>query len=313
MARLNFEQERPSILQLERHSDQLEQGADFLAHYKKLAARTLRSIHRHWLLVVSLVSVAVLLAFTVIQLMPRKYSATALILPSLYSQGQEKIVALASVDAASIVNGEARLVLSDAILQAVVRRLWPEQPAKAEQRMGWLRTMFFPEIRTESLLDRRTSMLRLKVAVVKDTRSYLISISFTASSADEAALVVNTVASEYLRAKSMQRRSAGVSAAEAELQSQRTVYGDLHPRVLQAVDALHDARAGLNALMADEGVRTDEGIKLALPNRTPTSPKGVVILGLFCMLGLLAGIALAIWRDRPVSSHSIRHSDGNCS
>src|SRR5262249_910744 len=45
-------------------------------------------------------------------------------------------------------------------------------------------------------------------------------------------------------------------------------------------------------------VRTDEGIKLALPNRTPTSPRGTVILGLAFMSGLLAGIGLAIWRDR---------------
>ena len=39
-------------------------------------------------------------------------------------------------------------------------------------------------------------------------------------------------------------------------------------------------------------------VKLALPNRTPTSPNGFMILGLSIMLGLLAGIGLAVWRDR---------------
>ena len=39
-------------------------------------------------------------------------------------------------------------------------------------------------------------------------------------------------------------------------------------------------------------------VKLALPNRTPTSPKGFMILGLSIMLGLLAGIGLAVWLDR---------------
>ena len=43
---------------------------------------------------------------------------------------------------------------------------------------------------------------------------------------------------------------------------------------------------------------TDEGVKLATPNRTPTSPKGFVILAMAFMLSLLAGIGLAVWRDR---------------
>ena len=54
-------------------------------------------------------------------------------------------------------------------------------------------------------------------------------------------------------------------------------------------DAIADGR---DAIMADGSV------KLALPNRTPTSPKGFMILGLSIMLGLLAGIGLAVWRDR---------------
>ena len=45
-------------------------------------------------------------------------------------------------------------------------------------------------------------------------------------------------------------------------------------------------------------VTSDESVKLAVPNRTPTSPKGFVILGLSFLSALLAGIGLAIWRDR---------------
>jgi uncharacterized protein involved in exopolysaccharide biosynthesis len=41
----------------------------------------------------------------------------------------------------------------------------------------------------------------------------------------------------------------------------------------------------------------DESVKLAIPNRTPTSPRGFVILGLSFMLALVAGIGLAVWRD----------------
>src|SRR5262245_17409988 len=303
MSMLNFDQERRPAFQPEQGPNQLEQRSDFRAHYEDLAIRTLLSMQRHWFLIVSLVALAALVALIVIPLMPRKYSATALIVPSLYSQEQGKIVALAAVDATSIVNGEARLVLSDTVLQAVVRRLWLEQRSEAGSGSKWLRTMFFPETQTESPFDRALATLRNKMEVVKDTRSYLISISSTASSADEAARIVNTVAVEYLRDKLVQRRRDAVIAAEVELTRQRAVNGEKHPRFLQAVEALDVAHNDLKAVMApDEGgqdaVRTDGGIKLALPNHTPTSPKGTVILGLACMVGLLAGIGLAIWRDR---------------
>jgi capsular polysaccharide biosynthesis protein len=303
MSMLNFDQQRQPAFQLEQDPDQLEHRSDFRAHYENRAIRTLLSMQRHWFLIVSLVALAALVALIVIPLMPRKYSATALIVPSLYSHEQGKIVALASLDATSIVNGEARLVLSDTVLQAVMRRLWPERRPEAGSGSGWLRTVFFPETQTESPFDRELATLRNNMEVVKDTRSYLISISSKASSADEAARIVNTVAVEYLREKLVQRRRDAVIAAEAELTRQRAVNGEKHPKVLQAVDALDVAHNDLKAVMApDEGgqdtVRTDEGIKLAQPNRTPTSPKGTVILGLAFMLGLLAGIGLAVWRDR---------------
>ena len=174
--------------------------------------------------------------------------------------------------------------------------------------------MFLPETRNYSPLDRTVAMLRNKVAVMNDTRSYLISISFTAPSADEAARVVNAFAIEYLRDKDLQRRRDAVAAAEGELGRQLAIYGEKHPKVLQAADGLDAARASLKAGMSPQDggqdeVTSDESVKLALPNRTPTSPKGFVILGLSFLLGLLAGIGLAIWRDRrdEKRKHTIGH------
>jgi uncharacterized protein involved in exopolysaccharide biosynthesis len=152
------------------------------------------------------------------------------------------------------------------------------------------------------------AMLRNKVAVMNDTRSYLISISFTAPSADEAARVVNAFAIEYLRDKDLQRRRDGAAAAESALGSQLAIYGEKHPKVLQAMEELDAARASLKAAMSpqdggqDQVFTSDESVKLAVPNRTPTSPKGFVILGLSFLSALLAGIGLAIWRDRGRAS-----------
>jgi uncharacterized protein involved in exopolysaccharide biosynthesis len=284
-----------------------EQQADLRPHYETVAIRTLRSIHLHWQLIVSFVVIAIVLACLALPLMPRKYSATAFVSPNLYSQEQGKLAPMASVDATSVVNGEARLILSDAALQAVVRSLGTERPEQqqleTEQRLAWLRTLFFPETRVESPIDREIATLRNKVEVAKDTRSYLISISFTASSADEAARIVNAVAVEYLRDKWIQRKRGAVNAAEGELARQLAVNGEKHPKVVQAADGLDAARADLKAFIAsrDDGqvlVGPDEAVKLAVPNRTPTSPKGTVVLGMACMVGLMAGVSLAIWRGR---------------
>jgi uncharacterized protein involved in exopolysaccharide biosynthesis len=295
----------------------VDQRFDFRSHYETLAIDMLQSVRRQWQLILLIVALAVALACLALPLIPRKYSATALVVPNLYSQEQSKSAALASVDATSIVNGEARLILSDGSLQSVVRRLNPEQRPHVQQRWELLRIMFFPETRAESEIDREVATLRSKVEVAKDTRSYLISISFTASSADEAARVVNAIAIEYLRDKWMQRKSAAVGAAEVEFGRQLAVNGDKHPKVMQAADVLDAVRADLKAFTSSTDdvqalVGPEEGVRLAVPNRTPTSPKGKLVLGLACMVGLTVGVSLAVWRDwrhlKPFDVAAVRQS-----
>ena len=102
MNMLKFDHERRPNFQFER--------SDIRSHYEDVAAHILLSIGRHWRLLASLVALALALACIIIPLMPRKYSAEALIYPKLFSREQEKVVALASVDAAAIVTSEARLI-----------------------------------------------------------------------------------------------------------------------------------------------------------------------------------------------------------
>jgi uncharacterized protein involved in exopolysaccharide biosynthesis len=308
---LKFDHEMRPGFQLER--------TDYRAHYEDVAAHTLASIGRHGGLIASLVALALALACIIIPLMPRKYSAEALIYPNLFSREQGRAVALANVDAFSIVTSEARLIRSDAILRAVVKRLGLAPVAVnshswATPDLDWVRAMFLPETRNHSPFDRTVAMLRNNVVVMNDTRSYLISISFAAPSADEAARVVNAFAMEYLRDKAIQRRLDAVNSAEGELGRQLAVYGDKHPKSLQAAEGLESARATLTAAMSpqhsgQDEVTSDESVKLAVPNRTPTSPKGFVILGLSFLSALLAGIGLAIWRDRRDAKrkHTVGH------
>jgi uncharacterized protein involved in exopolysaccharide biosynthesis len=292
-----------------RQNFQLEQ-ADLRARYQNVALDALRSIWRHKGMIVAFVAVGLMLAAMAIPLTPRKYSAEALVYPNLFLREQSngiRVQALASVDANTLINSEARLIHSDAIVRAVVKRLGLDRDLSANSwtswSLDWVKAWLFPETRNYSPVDRAIAMLRNKVAVTNDTRSYLISISYTTASAEEAARVVNSYAIEYLRDKAIQHRLDAVNAAEGELGRLLAIYGDKHFKVMQAVEGLDAARAALKASMSpqdggQDDIVTEEGVKLAVPNRTPTSPKGFVIMGLSFLVSLLAGIGLAVWRDR---------------
>lgn len=283
---------------------------DYRAYYADLAARTLSSIVRHRSFIARFVAVAVALACISIPLVPRKYSAEALIYPSLFSRDEQgKVVALASVDGAAMVTGEARLIRSDTILRAVAARLGHDPKTNSRSWVtlviDWFRGAFLPETHNYSPFDRAVAMLRNKVVVMNDTRSYLISISFTASTADEAAQVVNAFVIEYFRDKMKQLRLSKIRSAEDQLRQQLAVYGDKHPKTLQTMAELEAERAAMSPQAGDQDeVTDDQSVKLAVPNQTPTSPKGFVILGLSFLLALLAAIGVAVWRDR-------REAEGN--
>jgi len=301
MSILKVDHEKLPDLSLER--------SDLRAHYDNAAGRTLSAIARQWKLVLSVACLALGLAGAAIPLIPRQYSATALVYPSLFAAEDGKVLPLGSVDAGSLVNSEARLIVSDAVLQRVVRRLELGGNSAAEQKswmisaQDWLRTALFPETRNHSVFDRQVALLRNKLDVAKDARSYLISVTFIARSPDEATRVVNAIALEYVLGKKILRAQIAIAGAEGELTRQLSVYGEKHPKVLQAHDRLEAARSWLRTTMAadDSGpneASADEAVRLAVPNRTPTSPKGFVILGVSLVVGLLTGIGLALWRNR---------------
>jgi uncharacterized protein involved in exopolysaccharide biosynthesis len=308
----------PLKLDHEKRSDFQFERSDYRAPYEDVTARALSSIVRHKWRIALLVAVVLAVACAVIPIMPRKYTAEALIYPDLFSREQrneqDKVVALASVDAAAIVTGEARLLRSDAFLRAVAKRLGQVREAAlprswAMQQVDWLRITLLPETRTHSPFERTVAMLRNKVAVMNDTRSYLISISFTAPSPDEAARVVNAFVIQYLRDKAIQRQLDRVNSAETVLQQQMAVYGEKHPKALHAAAERDAARAALEAVMnpqdGDQGdIAGDQSVRVAVPNQTPTSPNGFMILGLSFLSALLAGICLAIWLDRRRSTRS---------
>ena len=114
-----------------------------------------------------------------------------------------------TVDAASLVTSEARLIVSDAVLQAAVKA--PSgcirKPGTADARswasaaLDWIRGHgSFRKPATISPFDRRVALLRNRVEVVRG-HALIPHRAFPSLhvSADEAAAVVNAIALQYVQ------------------------------------------------------------------------------------------------------------------
>ena len=300
---LEHDEEGGQIMNAELEFDRLEQF-NLRTHYEEVAANTLLSIVRHTLLIATLVVIALALAGLLISQLPRQYSAEALVHPALFARQEgAKPAPLASIDAGSLVTSEARVIRSRAMVRAVVQRLGldrdPEFAAPSSSvshGVNWVRTTILPETIVTSALDRAIASVSKKLAVSNDTRSYMISITFTAASPDTAANVANAFALEYLRAETMHHLADAVAAASREFAQQSAIYGEKHPRLMGAEAEFEAARARLQAAasrpgMDVSGIAAGEGITLAEPSTTPSGPKGLMIfwIGIRFCSGLRRG------------------------
>jgi uncharacterized protein involved in exopolysaccharide biosynthesis len=306
------------LLELQRNafmSPQLDlerfQPFNLRAHYEDVAVNTLRSIARHAGLIIALVAAPLALAGLVVSQLPRGYSAEALVHPDLFrSEEGTKYMQLANIEGASLVSSEAQLIRSPTMVRAVVKRLGLDEdpefvsPSSAFlDRLAWLREALLPETIVSSPLERAAARVHQRLTVANDTRSYLIAVSFTAASPEKAAKVANAFALEYVRGKTVQRLGDAVAAASRELARQSAIYGERHPSMSQVKTELEAARLRLQAAvngpkMAAREIVPGDGVTLAEPNPTPSSPRGVVILGLTFLAAAASGMGLAVWRDR---------------
>ena len=118
-------------------------NSDFRAYHEDVVLRTLNSVKRHWIVAGSCVLLALAVGISTIPLIPTRYTAVALVYPSLVSSEPGKFT-IGSVDASSVVLGEARLVSSDVVLRAVVKRLGLDVVGSNSGPPSWARKMLEP-------------------------------------------------------------------------------------------------------------------------------------------------------------------------
>jgi uncharacterized protein involved in exopolysaccharide biosynthesis len=284
---------------------------DLRAYYEPIVARRLHSVVRHLPLILGLLVIAIGTASFFVALLPREYTAEALVSPGFFlDEDNSKQVAVASMDGALLVNSDVQFINSPAMARAVVKRLKldadPDFMVSSPVIFRRLKEAIFPERAVNSQLERAVSSIGKRLEVTNNPRSYLISVSFTASSPEKAANIANAFALEYLRAKAIQRLTDAVSMERQKLAQESSIYGERHPSVVRVRAQLEATRLRLQALTtkaeAAPGETFGGGLTLAQSNPTPTSPRGVVILGGALVLALTIGIGCAIWLDRQHAS-----------
>jgi len=294
-------------------------------HYEDVAADMFRSIMRWKFMIAGFVLGAIVLAALLVSVLPRTYTAQALIYPNMSSTENRNPSLSATINATAFVSSEVRRIGSQENTIGVVRRLKLDtNPAFISEPSGFdilrkLKTMVMPETVHATKLARAVARLRSRLQIESQGRTYVIAVRYTANSPEFAAAVVNAVLFEYLHAKEKDRRTREVHAAENELLQLSTLYGKRHPRLAQAEAKLASAKRKLQLAVDNPYSYQSDWFVLAEPNDTPSGPAGKSILGIASILGLVVGTCAAILLGRrdngfktsdEVSAHTSTHCIG---
>jgi Mrp family chromosome partitioning ATPase len=287
-------------------------GIGISSFYESLAFDALRALWRARLLIASFVAAGLVLATLAVFLMPKSYTTEAVVRLDFGREDPVKAKAppTATMDAAVLVETEARLIRSQAMARRVVTRLrLDEDPAFTRQglmtRLIGALTPPAPGAPMTSAADAAVRALSKMLAVTNDTRSYAINIAITSSSPQQSARLANAFAIEYASDRIGQRLREAEAGARSALADALATYGEKHPTVIQARDNLAAAEARIQEQDRSNAQRPSElipppGLLLidAEPIWIPAAPNPVAVIAMGLLGSLAAGIALVLLFER---------------
>lgn len=266
---------------------------------KDAAATILAALWARKLMIVAICALAPVLFGVGKLLAGAKFTATAVIQPDL--RGQEtsaRAAPASSVDINTVVESQTRLIQSHAIARQVVKRLGldtiPASPSLPSRVAGSIRRLF--NIDSPSSVDLATAALVGNLSIRNERRSYLILISYTASTPTEAARIANTVASEFIHSSRVQKLADRYAFAERALADLASTYGEKHPLFLRAKNDVVLARDSLEREGSASAPMDEQELAatgLVVPAQAITIPSGISLSAVL-LLGLLGGLILAI-------------------
>jgi uncharacterized protein involved in exopolysaccharide biosynthesis len=260
-------------------------------------------------LVFAAVALAVTLGAIVSLVTPNRYTADAFVhggftASDLISGVQRNSGANVGFDALQLVETQSRLLQTHQLARQVVERLGLDRLKVEDDEtslIAWLRTKVFGDV-PESLeyqKDEAAARLLRRLTVRTEPRVYLIVVSFSARDPELAALVVNAFVAEFLRSITLQRLFDQRAATKVTLSQALRTFGDKHPQVREARRQLDAADATLQVESSKnyEKILPDAGDKVTLARApaVPSTPKPGLTLAGSLLIGLIAGVGLALF------------------
>jgi Mrp family chromosome partitioning ATPase len=282
---------------------------DLRDHYESATLDALRVLWRRRFLVCTMVLIAVAIAMALLAVLPRRYTAEALIQLDFLRQSPGMTAPTAAVEASVLAESDVRYIASRPMTRKVAKRFASadtEQTVEPEglpRLLGELRRVFLPETSVTDPLEKAAIAIGKRLQVMNVTRTYLIAIRFTADTPQKAADVANAFAQEFFTDRHLQELVKREADAHQEVLKLSSVYGAQHPLLLAAQERFALAQKQL----VQERDRHRAGpsypppgfaIIAAQPVATPSSPKGTLFLALALLLGGGLGMAAAWIAER---------------
>jgi capsular polysaccharide biosynthesis protein len=288
-------------------------------HYERIVYDTLLVCWKHRSLVFSVFGAMLATLLIALVFKAPQYTGEAIIQLDFVRNENiagEKLQSTAAVDAAAIVDSSARIIRSRGTAGAVVAALGLDNdPGYAKLSLSAQALSSIWSVLGQpasSPRDIAISRLMRQIVVINDPRSYLITVTVTASDPKRAAQLANWVASEYLRGRLREQATEDHAAAEREVVGLSAVFGSRHPTYLNGLaklerlrEALDSARNGIaaddrEAVLAPDMIRFAAGQSL-LPAEVvevPSGPNVVLLVVLTMLAALAAGVLLSLLAER---------------
>jgi uncharacterized protein involved in exopolysaccharide biosynthesis len=276
-------------------------------HYDELVRATLAGLWRRKLLILAVVAGALFLGVLTSLLLPSRYTADAFMRVGFSSENANGSGggAMVSVDASLLVETRSRLFKSHQLARRVVDQLGLERLA-SEAREGTFSSFIQNLFVRGSMHGYREDLVAAKLlrnlTVRTEARAYLITVSYTARDPELAAFIANAFVAESLKITRLQKLDEQRAIAEAALFELIGTLGERHPNVARARAKLAGAETLLAAEKRDRSRQvestTSESVIAAEAIAVPSSPNPPLIIGMALVLGLVAGVGIAVLVDR---------------
>ncbi len=295
-------------------------AASLGAHYEHVMLSTLYMLwRRRWLLLIGPI-IGAFIGAASLYLIKKSYVAEAVIQFNFAREDRgRQSPPGAAMDAAILVEGEARLIRSLSMARRVAQRL------KLDDDPGYTTPGFLARLQgmitpapasttRNSALERAAQNLARQLKVVNDPRSYLINVSVTSNSPEWSATLANAAAVEYLNLRIVQKLRDDEGSARSALSDLRNTYGERHPLVERARAVLEASEKRIRDQEHLVATRPDEVVPLpgqsylaAEPVWLAVGPRPVPVMALSLLGGIFASLGLAFLLERrDTSLHSER-------